>query len=56
MKTTQYKRAAGLYYSRDEAQDAVQALKDAGYDVEHKEGDREGYLPKKQPTECKGKL
>ncbi|MDJ0635092.1 MAG: DUF2382 domain-containing protein [Xenococcaceae cyanobacterium MO_188.B29] len=34
MKTVQYKRAAGLYYSRDEAQDAVQALKDAGYDMD----------------------
>ena len=34
MKTIQYKRAAGLYHSRDEAQNAVQALKDAGYDMD----------------------
>lgn len=30
----QYKRAAGLYYSRDEAEAAVRALKDAGYDMD----------------------
>jgi uncharacterized protein (TIGR02271 family) len=34
MTTFTYKRAAGLYYSRDEAQEAVQALKDAGYDTD----------------------
>lgn len=34
MNTVQYKRAAGLYYSRDEAEKAVQALKDAGYDMD----------------------
>ncbi|MCC0177143.1 YsnF/AvaK domain-containing protein [Waterburya agarophytonicola K14] len=30
----QYKRAAGLYYSRDEAENAVRALKHAGYDMD----------------------
>lgn len=34
MTTIQYRRAAGLYYSRDEAEAAVRALKDAGYDME----------------------
>ena len=34
MTTIQYKRAAGLYYSRDEAEAAVRALKDAGFDME----------------------
>lgn len=34
METIKYKRAAGLYYSRDEAEDAVRALKDAGYDMD----------------------
>lgn len=29
-----YKRAAGLFYSRDEAEGAVRALKDAGYDMD----------------------
>ena len=29
-----YKRAAGLFYSRDEAEEAVRALKDAGYDMD----------------------
>ena len=29
-----YKRAAGLFYSRDEAEAAVRALKDAGYDMD----------------------
>ncbi|MDJ0590966.1 MAG: YsnF/AvaK domain-containing protein [Pleurocapsa sp. MO_226.B13] len=29
-----YKRAAGLFYSRDEAEAAVHALKDAGYDMD----------------------
>ena len=29
-----YKRAAGLYYSRDEAEAAVRALRDAGYDMD----------------------
>ncbi len=33
MNTIQYKRAAGLYYSRDEAEAAVRDLKDAGYDM-----------------------
>jgi uncharacterized protein (TIGR02271 family) len=32
--TMQYKRAAGLYYSRDEAEGAVRALKEAGYDMD----------------------
>ena len=30
----QYKRAVGLYHSRDEAEAAVLALKDAGYDMD----------------------
>ena len=30
----EYKRAAGLYYSRDEAESAVRELKDAGYDMD----------------------
>ncbi len=34
MVTRQYKRAAGLYYSRDEAEVAVLALKKAGYDMD----------------------
>ncbi|MEM7762145.1 MAG: DUF2382 domain-containing protein [Cyanobacteria bacterium P01_A01_bin.40] len=34
MVTKQYKRAAGLYYSRDEAEAAVRALKHAGYDMD----------------------
>ena len=34
MTTIQYRRAAGLYYSRDEAEAAVRALKDAGFDME----------------------
>ena len=34
MVVNQYKRAAGLYYSRDEAEAAVRALKDAGYDMD----------------------
>ena len=34
MSIKQYKRAAGLYYSRDEAEAAVRALKDAGYDMD----------------------
>ncbi|MEO1673018.1 MAG: DUF2382 domain-containing protein [Cyanobacteria bacterium J06631_2] len=34
MVIKQYKRAAGLYYSRDEAEDAVRALKAAGYDMD----------------------
>ena len=34
MNNIQYKRAAGLYYSRDEAEAAVRALKDAGFDME----------------------
>ena len=34
MDTVQYKRAAGLYYSRDEAEAAVRALKEAGYDMD----------------------
>lgn len=34
MKTTPYKRAAGLYYSRDEAQAAIQELRNAGYDMD----------------------
>ncbi len=32
--TKAYKRAAGLYYSRDEAEAAVRALKEAGYDMD----------------------
>ena len=34
MNTTDYKRAAGLYYSRDEAEAAVRDLKSAGYDMD----------------------
>ncbi len=34
MTTQQYKRAAGLFYSRDEAEAAVLALKVAGFDME----------------------
>ena len=34
MVVDQYKRAAGLYYSRDEAEAAVRALKHAGYDMD----------------------
>ncbi len=34
MTTIQYKRAAGLYQSRDEAEAAVKELKDAGYDMD----------------------
>ena len=34
MKDIRYKRAAGLYYSRDEAEAAVRALKDAGFDMD----------------------
>lgn len=34
MSITQYKRAAGLYYSRDEAEAAVLDLKKAGYDMD----------------------
>ena len=34
MNSMGYKRAVGLYYSRDEAQDAVQELKDAGYNMD----------------------
>lgn len=30
----QYKRATGLYYSRDEAESAVRALKESGYDMD----------------------
>jgi uncharacterized protein (TIGR02271 family) len=33
MNKLQYKRASGLYYSRDEAEDAVRALQQAGYDM-----------------------
>lgn len=33
MNKLQYKRASGLYYSRDEAEDAVHALQQAGYDM-----------------------
>ncbi|MEL6441009.1 MAG: DUF2382 domain-containing protein [Cyanobacteria bacterium J06621_8] len=32
--TAAYKRAAGLYYSRDEAEAAVRALREAGYDMD----------------------
>ncbi len=47
MDTIQYKRAAGLYYSRDEAESALRALKDAGYDMDRvsviaKDADRIG--------------
>ena len=34
MQDIGYKRAAGLYYSRDEAEAAVRALRDAGYDMD----------------------
>lgn len=34
MVANQYKRAAGLYYSREEAEAAVRALKIAGYDMD----------------------
>ncbi|MEO1801212.1 MAG: DUF2382 domain-containing protein [Cyanobacteria bacterium J06629_2] len=34
MVVKQYKRAAGLFYSRDEAENAVRALKAAGYDMD----------------------
>lgn len=34
MTITHYKRAAGLFYSRDEAEGAVRALKQAGYDMD----------------------
>lgn len=34
MNNVQYKRAAGLYYSRDEAEAAIRALRDAGYDMD----------------------
>ena len=34
MNTTQYKRAVGLYYSRDEAEAAVRELKNIGYDMD----------------------
>jgi uncharacterized protein (TIGR02271 family) len=34
MKTKQYKRAAGLFYSRDEAESAVRDLKAGGYDMD----------------------
>lgn len=34
MVGNQYKRAAGLYYSRDEAEAAVRALKHAGFDMD----------------------
>lgn len=34
MTTIRYKRAAGLYYSRDEVEAAVRALKDAGFDMD----------------------
>ena len=34
MVVNQYKRAAGLYYSRDEAEAAVRALQQAGYDMD----------------------
>ncbi|MBE9045089.1 DUF2382 domain-containing protein [Pleurocapsales cyanobacterium LEGE 10410] len=34
MNNNFYKRAAGLFYSRDEAERAVRALKDAGYDMD----------------------
>ena len=35
MKKNFYKRAAGLFYSRDEAERAVRELKDAGYDMDN---------------------
>lgn len=34
MNNNFYKRAAGLFYSRDEAEAAVSALRDAGYDMD----------------------
>ncbi|MDJ0591298.1 MAG: signal transduction histidine kinase (STHK), LytS [Pleurocapsa sp. MO_226.B13] len=34
MDTSQYKRAAGLYYSSDEAEAAVRSLRYSGYDLE----------------------
>ena len=34
MTITQYKRAAGLFYSRDEAEKAVRELKQAGFDMD----------------------
>ena len=34
MNNNFYKRAAGLFYSRDEAEAAVRALRDAGYDMD----------------------
>ncbi len=34
MQNTYYKRAAGLFYSRDEAEAAIRALKDDGYDMD----------------------
>jgi len=34
MTITHYKRAAGLFYSRDEAEAAVRGLKQAGYDMD----------------------
>ena len=34
MNNNFYKRASGLFYSRDEAEAAVRALKDAGYDMD----------------------
>ena len=34
MTITHYKRAAGLFYSRDEAEGAVRALQQAGYDMD----------------------
>ena len=34
MVVNQYKRAAGLYYSRDEAEAAVRALQQAGFDMD----------------------
>jgi uncharacterized protein (TIGR02271 family) len=34
MDTVQYKRAAGLFYSRDEAEAAVRALRQTSYDME----------------------
>ena len=34
MENNFYKRAAGLFYSRDEAEAAVRALRDAGYDMD----------------------
>ena len=34
MNNNFYKRAAGLFHSRDEAERAVRELKDAGYDMD----------------------